>query len=287
MVAHAVRLPRILIGMTDDALRATLDAFMESSGRLVVLTGAGISAESGIPTFRGPEGYWKVGSKNYHPQELATASAFGELPREVWRWYLYRRAVCRDADPNRGHEALVRIERALGNRFALITQNVDGLHRRAGSVSPFEIHGNIDRFRCSVRCTDATYALPDDLPRQTKDAPLDDATYERLRCPDCGAPARPHVLWFDECYDEALFRASSAYSHAASSDLLVVAGTSGSTSLPIQIGMNCAQRGVPMIDINPEDNPFGELARSTGVGLELRTAAAAALTTIAGVLAPA
>ncbi|MEM6296621.1 MAG: Sir2 family NAD-dependent protein deacetylase [Myxococcota bacterium] len=272
--------------MTEDALQAMLDDFVGRHGQLVVLTGAGISAESGIPTFRGPQGYWKVGSKNYHPQELATASAFGQLPREVWRWYLYRRTVCLGAGPNPGHDALARIERGLGDRFTLVTQNVDGLHRRAGSSDPFEIHGNIDRFRCSVRCTDATYALPDDLPAQTRDAPLDDETYARLRCPDCGALARPHVLWFDECYDEALFRASSAYARAAAGDLLIVVGTSGSTSLPIQIGMHCAQRGIPMIDINPEDNPFGELARSTGAGLELRTAAASALTTIASIVAP-
>ncbi|MCA9686135.1 MAG: RNA polymerase subunit sigma, partial [Myxococcales bacterium] len=95
--------------------------------KVVVLTGAGISAESGIPTFRGPEGYWTVGAREYHPQELATLQAFNRMPREVWHWYLYRRGICRAAEPNPAHFALVELERALGDRFTLITQNVDGL----------------------------------------------------------------------------------------------------------------------------------------------------------------
>jgi len=99
-------------------------------GKVIGLTGAGVSAESGIPTFRGKEGYWTVGSRDYHPQELATHEAFTEMPWEVWAWYLYRRGVCRAAAPNAAHEAFVRLDKALGDRFALITQNVDGLHRR-------------------------------------------------------------------------------------------------------------------------------------------------------------
>src|SRR5688500_3238942 len=93
------------------------------AGRVVVLTGAGISAESGIPTFRGKEGYWTVGSREYHPQELATHEAYAQMPLEVWAWYLYRRGVCRAAGPNAAHTSLVALERALGDRFALVTQN--------------------------------------------------------------------------------------------------------------------------------------------------------------------
>jgi len=274
--------------MDTEALQAMLDAFREENGRLCVLTGAGISAESGIPTFRGPEGYWQVGSKNYHPQELATRHAFGQHPREVWRWYLYRRTICRRAAPNAGHEALVRIEQALGDRFVLVTQNVDGLHARAGSKNPYEIHGNIDRYRCVRRCTDATHLLPTDLPEIERDTPLSDETYASLVCPDCGGPARPHVLWFDECYEEALFRSGSAYAEASSADLLVVAGTSGSTNLPMQIGTHCARTRTPMIDVNPQDNPFGELALMSGVGLTLRAPSGTALPRIAqGLLDPA
>ncbi|HVV49677.1 MAG TPA: Sir2 family NAD-dependent protein deacetylase, partial [Polyangia bacterium] len=102
-------------------------------GPIVFLTGAGISAESGIPTFRGAEGYWRVGSRNYQPTEMAAAAAFARMPEEVWRWYLYRRGVCRAAAPNDAHRALVALERRLGARFLLVTQNVDGLHLRAGS----------------------------------------------------------------------------------------------------------------------------------------------------------
>ena len=267
-------------------LSGILDTFDRERGRICVLTGAGISAESGIPTFRGPEGYWQVGSKNYHPQELATQHAFGQHPREVWRWYLYRRTVCRRADPNDGHRALVQLEDQLGDRLVLVTQNVDGLHARAGSKNPYEIHGNIDRYRCSVKCTDATYLLPDDLPEIDKDTPLDDDVYDSLVCPDCGAPARPHVLWFDEYYEEVLFRSASAFTQASNADLLIVVGTSGSTNLPMQIGMHCAQAGVPIIDINPHDNPFGQLAESSA-GVTLRAPSGEALPEIAMALGPA
>ena len=94
---------------------------LESAGPIVFLTGAGISAESGIPTFRGPEGYWRIGSKNYQPESLATRAAFEQMPEEIWAWYLYRRAVCRAARPNAAHLALVAIEKVLGERFLLVT----------------------------------------------------------------------------------------------------------------------------------------------------------------------
>src|SRR5215467_12132598 len=132
-------------------------------GRVVVLTGAGISAESGIPTFRGKEGYWTVGSKEYHPQELATHEAFTAMPWDVWAWYLYRRTVCRRAEPNPGHHAIVRMAAALPDRFALVTQNVDGLHRRAGSpdASTYPIHGDISLMRCSAECGLDRWPIPD------------------------------------------------------------------------------------------------------------------------------
>src|ERR1017187_4141744 len=103
-------------------------AIPAAAGPVVFLTGAGISAESGIPTFRGPEGFWRVGSRNYQPTEMATAVAFARMPAEVWRWYLFRRGVCRSAAPNAAHRALVRFEKRAGDRFLLIIQNVDGLH---------------------------------------------------------------------------------------------------------------------------------------------------------------
>src|SRR5688572_10403206 len=120
-------------------------------GRVVVLTGAGISAESGIPTFRGPEGYWRIGSVNWRPEQLATFAAFTAMPQAQWAWYLYRRGVCLAARPNAAHRALVDLERALGERFRLVTQNVDGLHLRAGSSTTrtLQIHGNLHFARCA------------------------------------------------------------------------------------------------------------------------------------------
>jgi NAD-dependent deacetylase len=255
-------------------------------GSIVVLTGAGISADSGIPTFRGKEGYWTVGSREYHPMELATAAAFAELPRDVWTWYLYRRGVCRAAEPNPGHHSLVGLEEALGERCHLVTQNVDGLHLRAGNTPgrTYQIHGNIDFMRCAHRCTADTDAMVPDLQLRSRDDVLSDDQYDQLRCPRCGGRARPHVLWFDECYDEELFRAESAMQAAVRADLLVVVGTSGATNLPIQIGMLSARRGIPIIDINPDDGPFGQLARAVD-GFELRGTASEWLPPIVDALA--
>ena len=130
-----------------------------NSKPVVFLTGAGISAESHIPTFRGEEGYWTVGSKHYHPTELATRQAFSELPMDVWAWYLFRRTVCRRAEPNPGHLLLARLEKHLGERFLLVTQNVDGLHLRAGNSleKTYQVHGNIDFMRCWKEFTKSSY----------------------------------------------------------------------------------------------------------------------------------
>ena len=133
-------------------LREILAEVHAGEGRVVALTGAGISAESGIPTFRGAEGFWVVGSRNYMPQEMATHAMFLMEPGEVWRWYLHRFGVVRHAAPNAGHEALVRLERALGERFTLVTQNIDGLHRRAGASAErtYCIHGDAAWVRCAT-----------------------------------------------------------------------------------------------------------------------------------------
>ena len=134
-------------------IQESIDQFLESycaqAKRLVFLTGAGISAESGIPTFRGKEGYWTIGSKVYQPQEMATWSNFSQMPAEVWRWYLYRRAICHQAKPNPAHLALADLEARLQSDFTLVTQNVDGLHLRAGNSfdRTYQIHGNIDYMR--------------------------------------------------------------------------------------------------------------------------------------------
>jgi NAD-dependent deacetylase len=232
-------------------------------GHVIALTGAGVSAESGIPTFRGKEGYWTVGAREYHPQELATLAAFRAMPWEVWAWYLYRRGVCRSAAPNAGHQALVRLETALADRFALITQNVDGLHRRAGSTRVYPIHGDIDHMRCAAECTLDRTPIPEEVPALGRGEAVSETVRRRLVCPRCAGPARPHVLWFDESYDEPRFFLDTARRLAASAAVLVVAGTSAQTNLPWQVVTLAGRAGALVIDINVEDNPFGDLADHT------------------------
>jgi NAD-dependent deacetylase len=249
----------------DPALSDILDRTRRARGRVLALTGAGISAESGIPTFRGAEGYWVVGSRNYVPQEMATRAMFDQQPEEVWRWYLYRFGICKDAQPNDGHRALVALDRALGDRFTLVTQNIDGLHLRAGATPArtFCIHGDAGFVRCADECPAGLLPLPD-LGRRDGRSPLTAEERARLTCPRCGAWLRPHVLWFDEYYDEEHYRADSAMRAAALAALLLVVGTSGATNLPAQIGELAWRRGIPIVDVNPEDNPFADLASRAG-----------------------
>jgi NAD-dependent deacetylase len=243
-------------------LETALKKIARSHAHITVLTGAGISAESGIPTFRGPEGYWTIGSKEYHPQDMATLAMFRQQPDEVWKWYLYRMNVCAQAKPNPGHLALVEMERMFKDRFILITQNVDGLHLRAGS-SPertYQIHGNISYMRCARECNSTLYSMPRDFLGRPKDQAITGAEQQLLVCPECGGTTRPHVLWFDEAYDEPFYRFNSSLKAAAQTDLLIVAGTSGATNLPNQVAWTAARRGAMMVDINIEENPFSQLA---------------------------
>ena len=247
---------------------------IEGDGPIVFLTGAGISAESGIPTFRGAEGYWRVGSRNFQPTEMATAQAFASMPEEVWRWYLFRRGVCHAAAPNAAHLALVALEQRLGERFLLVTQNVDGLHLRAGN-SPgrtYQIHGNLDSCRCRSGCRPAVRPLPGALAvERAKERSLTDAELTALRCDGgdarhCGDWLRPHVLWFDESYDEPLYRYVSALRAAETAAALIVVGTSGATTLPARMCEMVAARGVPLIVVDPEPTVFSALAERTPHG---------------------
>jgi NAD-dependent deacetylase len=269
----------------DRVIAASIEAVQTGSGKVVALTGAGVSAESGIPTFRGKEGYWTVGAREYHPQDLATHEAFERMPWQVWAWYLYRRGVCRAAEPNAAHEALVRLDAALGERFALITQNVDGLHRRAGSpiARTYPIHGDIDLMRCAAECTVDRYPIPETVPALGRGEELSAETKAELVCPRCNGMARPHVLWFDETYDEPRFFLDTARRIAGEAVLLLVAGTSAQTNLPWQVVTLAARAGATIIDINTEDNPFGEIAASTAGGV-LRGPAAAIVPTLVDAL---
>ena len=268
----------------EERLEAILADVAARQGRVLVLTGAGISAESGIPTFRGAEGYWVVGSRNYMPQEMATREMFDRAPEEVWRWYLYRFGICKDAAPNAGHAALVRLEQALGERFTLVTQNIDGLHRRAGSHRVFAIHGDAAWVRCADACGDDGLLDLPPVAAASKDAPLDAATLARLRCPRCAGWLRPHVLWFDEYYDEHHYRMQSALRAADRADLLLVVGTSGATNLPMQIGQLAFHREVALVDVNPEENPFSELAGRSPRGFFARGSACERLPAIVAAL---
>ncbi len=266
-------------------LKTMLTKIAAGNGLITVLTGAGISAESGIPTFRGKEGYWTVGATEYHPQSMATFAMFREQPPEVWRWYLYRRGVCRRAEPNTGHLALAALEKAFGDRFLLITQNVDGLHLRAGNspARTYQIHGNIDFMRCADDCTDEIFPLPAGFWLNTKNDPLPANAESVLRCPHCGGITRPHVLWFDEYYDETHYRFNSSLRAAGRTDLLLVVGSSGATNLPLQVAALVGERGGVIVDVNVQPNPFSAYAEDTG-GFFLQSAAGNALPEIASAL---
>lgn len=203
---------------------------------IAVLTGAGISAESGIPTFRGAGGLWR----NFRPEDLATPEAFGRDPRTVWEWYLWRRGLIDATGPNAGHRALVALEQQRP-RFTLITQNVDGLHDRAGSRRILKVHGDIWQSRC-VGC-----------PYQRKDRALE---YEALPppCPECGQPLRPGVVWFGEALPRIVWaEAERAVSQA---DVLLVVGTSA--QVYPAAGLIGMARFV--IEVNVDATPFSARA---------------------------
>lgn len=263
----------------DRHLEKILQDFAKGSGRLTILTGAGISAESNIPTFRGPEGYWSIGSKEYQPQEMATYQMFSQRPDEVWKWYLYRVGVCGKARPNPGHYALVEMEKLFKNRFTLITQNVDNLHLRAGNSleKTFQIHGNVFFMRCANECAMKIYPVPKDLTDRGKKENLTEKDHELLKCPDCASRTRPHVLWFDEMYNEHYYRYHSALKVAGKTDLLIVVGTSGATSLPNQVVWEVKHRDGTIIDINIEENIFSNIAQNSRQGCSIRQPSGAAL----------
>jgi len=223
---------------------ATLDALVRSRFR-AVLTGAGISAESGIPTFRGEDGLWR----NYRAEQLATPEAFAAQPEIVWEWYRWRRSIISQAQPNAAHRALVELER-LSPEFLLITQNVDNLHRRAGSESIVELHGNIFGERCSEEgVVVETEASAD----------------ESLNRCSCGALLRPDVVWFGEMLPpEALERAFNA---ARRCDLMLVVGTSALVQPAASIPLIAKESGAYVVEINRDPTPISTLVDDSILGL--------------------
>jgi NAD-dependent deacetylase len=202
------------------------------AGRIAVLTGAGISAESGIPTFRGAGGLWR----NFRPEDLATPEAFARNPALVWEWYMWRRARIAQAQPNAAHCALVDIERR-ADTFTLITQNVDGLHNRAGSKNILKIHGDI----WLSRCTACSYQRVDSAAKYTA-IPL---------CPDCLSPLRPGVVWFGESLPRLVWDNAERAVHDC--QLLLIAGTSAQVYPAAGL---IGQSRAPTIEINLDDTPY-------------------------------
>jgi len=219
------------IGIPPDLVEA-----LRAADRVVVLTGAGVSAESGVPTFRDAQtGLWA----RYNPQELATPQAFSRDPELVWRWYLWRRELVSKAEPNPGHLALVELEdRAPG--FTLVTQNVDGLHQRAGSLSVIELHGNIVRTRCSGcgTLTDEPVDVEDGLPH----------------CDSCGGLLRPDVVWFGESLPVGALQ--EAVEVCRSCDVCLSVGTSSVVQPAASLPYEALTGGAVLVEVNPEATPL-------------------------------
>ncbi len=253
----------------DSILEERLTEFSSKKRKLTVLTGAGLSAASGIPTFRDKDGFWTVGSVNYMPEEMGTYEMFLQKPLEVWKWFLYRNTICLKALPNIGHFAITELEKIFEDRFRLITQNVDGLHFKAGTSQEksYLIHGTLEKSRCGHECSSELYPFPDI--RFEKGQDLTNAQIERLRCPKCGYYLRPHVLWFDERYNEKYYKLDSSLRVAKETGLLLIVGTSGATTLPQKIVESVLSKQGIIIDINPSENYFSAIARKKKNGYVL------------------
>jgi NAD-dependent deacetylase len=216
---------------TPNLLPSDLARALRAARFIAALTGAGISAESGVPTFRDAQtGLWA----KFAPQDLATPGAFARNPQRVWDWYAWRRDLVATVEPNAGHIALAEFERRVAD-FLLITQNVDGLHQRAGSRKLVELHGNIGRVKCSregtivERWETTEGAVP--------------------RCADCGALLRPDVVWFEELLPpDALAAAEDA---ARRCDVLLVVGTSAEVYPAAALPDYAAQSGATVVEVNP------------------------------------
>lgn len=209
-------------------------------GSCAVLTGAGISAESGVPTFRGKGGLWQ----NYRPEELATPQAFRRDPKLVWEWYDWRRGLIEACRPNAAHQTLVEMECHV-SEFLLITQNVDGLHRLAGSQKIVELHGSIWRMRCTRGGCGASW--------EDRRVPLSEIPPE---CPRCGALARPDVVWFGESLPGPALDA--AFAAAQRCQVMLVIGTSALVQPAASLPLVALQQGAYVIEVNPQSTPLSD-----------------------------
>lgn len=213
-----------------------LISLLRSASRLVALTGAGVSQESGLRTFRDAQtGLWA----QYKPEDLASPAAFRRDPKLVWDWYAWRREAVKGVRPNPGHYALVEMEKR-SPTFTLITQNVDGLHRLAGSQNLLELHGNIQR----VRCADC-YRFPEAWEDDTEAVP---------RCRECGGLLRPDVVWFGEALPRDQLEA--AVQAARTCDVFFSIGTSGVVQPAASLAFAAHNRGAAVVEVNAEPTPL-------------------------------
>ena len=213
---------------------------IKKSSYTTVLTGAGISAESGIPTFRGKDGLWN----KYRPEELATPQAFAKDPKLVWEWYAWRMRLVFSKKPNAGHDALAKLEE-LGYVRSIITQNVDDLHERAGSRNVIHLHGRLRDVICSS-CdykTEAEKILDKKLPPE---------------CPVCGSLLRPGVVWFGESLPPK--ELNKAFLEAEKSELILVIGTSAVVQPAASIPLVTKNKGGKIVEINPDPTPLTSIA---------------------------
>lgn len=216
----------MVLDLPDDLMDA-----LRKAERVVVLTGAGVSAESGVPTFREAQtGLWR----QYDPRELATPQAFARNPRLVWEWYQWRRQLIEKARPNPAHYALVDLEQNIP-QFLLVTQNIDGFHWAAGSRDMVELHGNIARTKCFDE------GAPVDSWEDTGEVPP--------RCPHCGGPLRPDVVWFGEGIPAHALEA--AWEASAACDVFLSVGTSAAVAPAASFPLLAKRHGAAVAEINP------------------------------------
>jgi NAD-dependent deacetylase len=213
-----------------------LVTLLRSTSSLAALTGAGVSQESGLRTFRDAQaGLWA----QYKPEELASPEAFARDPKLIWDWYAWRREAVKAVRPNAGHYALVEIEKRIP-QFTLITQNVDGLHRMAGSQNVLELHGNIQRVRCS-EC----YMVADAWGDDTESVP---------KCDSCGGLLRPDVVWFGESLPRE--QLDAAVEAARTCDVFFSIGTSGVVQPAASLAHAARNRGAAVVEVNAEPTPL-------------------------------
>ncbi len=215
---------------------------LRTAKSVFILTGAGISAESGVPTFRGSDGLWK----NYRAEELATPQAFERNPGLVWEWYHWRQSIILKVKPNPGHYAIAEMEN-LFPRFLLLTQNVDDLHRKAGSRKFLEIHGNIFRARCTVCDKKIGHTLTPELPH----------------C-ECGGLLRPDIVWFGEAIPQDVW--SESINFVQQADVVFIVGTSAVVYPAAAIPQIARDYQAKIIEINIEKTPISDFVDLSIIG---------------------